>query len=271
MARVLVTGANSGIGLATVIELSRRGHEVAGTARSDAKATTIADALREQGLTAETVLLDVTDAAQCEAVVATAGPFDALVNNAGFGRPHAVEQTTDDEARAMLETMLVAPMRLARLALPGMRERGGGTIVNVSSIYGRATTPLNGWYQASKHGLEAVSDALRVEVASDGIRVVLVEPGGIRTNIWDDVDAAATGAEGTRYETAFGRSRSMTRRWQLLMREADDVSRVIADAIEARRPKPRYLVGLDARAIALLEPLTPDSVLDELQRRFLGL
>ena len=83
--------------------------------------------------------------------------------------------------------MVVAPMRLARLALPGMRERGEGRIVNVSSIYGRVTTPFTGWYQAAKHALEGVTDALRMEVAGMGVKVVLVEPGGFRTAIFDEV------------------------------------------------------------------------------------
>jgi NAD(P)-dependent dehydrogenase (short-subunit alcohol dehydrogenase family) len=84
--------------------------------------------------------------------------------------------------------MVVAPMRLARLALPHMRSAGGGRVVNVSSIYGLTTTPLSGWYQAAKHALEAASDALRVEVARDGIEVVLIEPGGFKTGIWDELD-----------------------------------------------------------------------------------
>ena len=134
----------------------------------------------------ETVLLDVKDADRCAEVIDDLELF-GLVNNAGYSVTGAVEDTPDDEARDLLETMVVAPMRLARLALPGMRGRGEGRIVNISSIYGRFTTPFTGWYQAAKHGLEGVTDALRMEVAGMGVKVVLVEPGGFRTAIFDEV------------------------------------------------------------------------------------
>jgi len=107
-----------------------------------------------------------------------------IVNNAGYSGIGAIEDVTDEEARHQLETMVVAPMRLARLALPHMREQGSGRVVNVSSIYGITTTPFSGWYQACKHALEAASDALRLEVARDGVRVILIEPGGFKTGIW---------------------------------------------------------------------------------------
>ena len=99
-----------------------------------------------------------------------------LVNNAGYMVTAAVDDVTDKEARTQLETMVVAPIRLARLALPAMREAGDGRIVNVSSVAGLVTVPLLGWYQACKDALEALSDALRIEVATAGIKVVVVEP-----------------------------------------------------------------------------------------------
>ncbi len=101
-----------------------------------------------------------------------------MVNNAGFAQAGAVEDVTPEQARYRLEVNLVAPARIAQLVLPGMRARGDGRIVNVSSIAGLVSTPLMGWYGASKHGIEALSDALRVEVAPFGVKVVLVEPGG---------------------------------------------------------------------------------------------
>src|SRR4051812_42384910 len=122
---VLTTGANSGIGLETAIELARRGYRSIGSVRSEEKADVVATAASEAGVSVETVLLDVTDADACARVL-RALPLYGLVNNAGYGGTGAVEDVDDDEVRRMLETMLVAPMRLARLALPSMRERGGG-------------------------------------------------------------------------------------------------------------------------------------------------
>ena len=165
MRTVLTTGANSGIGLATALELARRGFRSIGSVRSEAKAEVVHEAAAEAGVEVETVLLDVADADSCERALDGLRLF-GLVNNAGYTNTGAVEDVDDDEARDQLETMVIAPMRLARLALPAMREAGEGRIVNVSSIYGRTSTPLSGWYQASKHALEAVSDALRIEVAS---------------------------------------------------------------------------------------------------------
>jgi NAD(P)-dependent dehydrogenase (short-subunit alcohol dehydrogenase family) len=267
---VLVTGANSGIGLATTLELARRGWRAVGTVRSAVKADIVRTAARDAGVDATTAILDVTDAPGCADVVAEYRP-DAIVNNAGYSAFGAVEDVGDDEAREVFETMVLAPMRLARLALTHMREAKHGTIVNVSSIYGRTTTPLTGWYQGCKHALEGLSDAMRMEVARDGIRVVLVEPGGFRTGIWDDMGAAAAQREGTRYGSNYERTRFLTRAWQPLMGDPVHCARVIAGAVTSRRPRARYLVGYDARALALWSSLTPTEVRDRVVRLTMGL
>ena len=267
---VLTTGANSGIGLATVLELARRGYRSVGSVRSEAKAETVAKAAADAGVEVETVLLDVNDADACARVVQGLSLY-GLVNNAGYGGAGAVEDVDDDAARAQLETMLVAPVRLARLVLPQMRERGAGRIVNVSSIYGRTTTPLTGWYQAAKHGLEAVTDALRMEVAASGVKVVLVEPGGFKTGIWEDLEADVAAREGSRYETTYQRSLLVTRLGQPFMGHPRRVARVIAGAVSARHPRARYLVGYDAQALAAMEVLSPTVIKDRVIRLVLGL
>lgn len=263
---VLVTGGNSGIGLATAIEVARRGFRSIASVRSEAKATAVAAAAAEAKVDIETVLLDVTDAAGCEAVVRAVGPLYGLVNNAGYGGTGAIEDVSDAEARHMLETMVLAPSRLARLALPGMRAEGRGCIVNVSSIYGLTTTPLTGWYQASKHALEALSDALRMEVAGDHVHVVLVEPGGVRTGIWDGVDQSFEQRAGSRYVDAYRRSSSNLRLSQPLMGDAGRVANVIASALRSRSPRARYLVGQDAQALMLVERLAPTALKDRISR-----
>src|SRR4029078_5438545 len=117
--------------------------------------------------------------------IENASPIWGVVNNAGFAQAGAVEGVDDDEARYQLEVNRVAPARIARLVLPAMRQRGEGRIVNVSSVAGRISMPLMGWYCASKHGLEAMTDALRMEGAPHGIAVSLVEPGSFGTGIWE--------------------------------------------------------------------------------------
>jgi len=266
---VLITGANSGIGLATALELASRGCQAVGTVRSPAKAQLLEAAARSAGVEVRTAILDVNDADACARVIDEYRPH-ALVNNAGYAATGAVEDVDDPEAKQLIETMLVAPMRLARLAIPHMRRRKRGTIVNISSIAGRVTVPFNGWYQACKHGLEAVSDALRVEVARDGIKVVLVEPGGFRTGIWENSENSLQRRKGSRYSSAYGRLQQTTQRMERIMGDPATVAKVIARAIEAKSPHARYLVGYDARAMVVLDRV-PTAVKDRISRITLGL
>jgi NAD(P)-dependent dehydrogenase (short-subunit alcohol dehydrogenase family) len=267
---VLTTGANSGIGLETVLEVARRGFRSIGSVRSKAKARDVAAAAKEAGVEVETVLLDVTDADACARVVRALELY-GLVNNAGYTGTGAIEDVDDEQVRHQLETMLVAPMRLARLALPAMRAAGAGRVVNVSSIYGRTTTPLSGWYQAAKHGLEAASDALRIEIAADGVKVVLIEPGGFKTGIWDDMKAAVAEHEGSRYERTYQRSLELARLTEPIMGDPRRCAKVIADVLSSRSPRARYLVGYDAQALAMIDQVTPTFVKDRVTRWVLGL
>jgi NAD(P)-dependent dehydrogenase (short-subunit alcohol dehydrogenase family) len=267
---VLTTGANSGIGLATVLELARRGFRSVGTVRSDAKADVVQKAAADAGVAVETALLDVTDAVACARVIDEVRPW-ALVNNAGYSITGSIEDVSDDEARAAFETMVLAPMRLARHAVLHMRTEGGGRIVNISSIYGRTTTPLTGWYQGTKHALEALSDALRMEVARDGVRVILVEPGGFKTGIWEETEREINKREGSRYDGAYRRTLSTTRLFQPLMGDPVRCAKVIASALTTRLPRTRYLVGYDAQALALWSSLTPTQVKDRIVRLVMSL
>lgn len=266
----LTTGASSGIGLATVVELARLGLRSVGTVRSPAKARRLAEAAEAAGVHVETAVLDVTDAAQCQRVVARFHPT-VVVNNAGYGITGAVEDVDDEEARRAIETMVVAPMRLARLALPSMRHAGEGRIVNVSSVYGRVTSPLTGWYQGCKHALEAVSDALRTEVAAAGVKVVLVEPGLVRTAIWRGVDDELAARAGSPFAPAYGRLLAVTRLADPIMARPAQVAKTIGRAVTARTPRDRYLVGWDAHAVARAAPLAPAAVKDRVTRAVLGL
>ena len=245
----LTTGANSGIGLAVTLDLAEQGFRSIGSVRSDAKAEIVHAAAAERGVEVETVILDIDDADSCERVIDEVRP-DVLVNNAGWLVYAPVELVSDAEARALFETLAVSPIRLARLAMPHMRERGGGRIVQVSSLVGRISMPMLGWYSAAKHALEAVSDALRVEVASSGIQVVIVEPGTVGTNILGEFDAEEARFRGQGYDQAYDRFRVQLESSKALSVSTEHAAGVVRKAVTARYPKDRYLIGLDAQVMA---------------------
>lgn len=267
---VLTTGSNSGIGLATALQAARLGFRSIGTVRSEAKAQSVQRAAARAGLRVETVLLDVNDADGCREVIDDLRPW-ALVNNAGFGGIGAVEDVGDDEARLLMETMVVAPMRLARQAARHMRDGRGGRVVNMSSVFGRTTAPLAGWYCAAKHALEALSDAFRMEVASAGVKVILVEPGGFKTGIWGEVGESARNRVGSCYSRAYRRSETGLRLTQPFMGDPGRVAGVVGRALTSRFPSERYLVGVDALALTVTQRLTPTAVRDRVTRLGLGL
>ncbi len=265
---VLVTGANSGLGQATAVHLAGLGFGVVGTARSEEKLESVDKAARDAGVEVEGAVLDVTDEPACAELVERYDPW-GLVNNAGFMNVGRVVDVTREEALRQLDTLVVAPMRLAALALPGMRRRGQGRIVNVSSTIAHATSVMTGWYQASKHALDAATDALRREVAGDGIYVVLIEPGGLNTNFWDK---AADDIERRRplAPTEYGRAERVLQSTHGRMTEPEVAAKAIGRALTAGRPAIRFRVGLDAWVVPLLDRLLPEGVQDRIQRRVLG-
>jgi NAD(P)-dependent dehydrogenase (short-subunit alcohol dehydrogenase family) len=272
---VLITGANSGIGLATALHLAEHGYDVIGTVRSDEKAETLRAAATERGVVVRSVLCEVTEADSCEQAVLevlamTAGDLYGLVNNAGYAQPGAVEDVGDELVRAQLETNVVAPARLARLVLPTMRERGTGVIVNMSSIAGVVSLPLLGWYTASKHALEALSDSLRVEVAAHGVRVVLIEPGSFGTNIWAEGADRLPDISGSAYGAAYERMTANLDNSRFLP-DPVWVARAVRLALSGRSPLTRYLVGIDAMAGSAFESLAPTQLADLVKRAGIGL
>jgi NADP-dependent 3-hydroxy acid dehydrogenase YdfG len=247
---ILITGCSSGIGAAAAAELVGRGHVVYASAR---RPETLA-ALGAAG--ARTLTLDVTDETSMtdavRAIEAEHGRVGTLVNNAGYGEYGPVEEVRLDAVRRQFETNVFGLGRLCQLVLPAMRAAGRGRIVNVSSMGGRLVFPFGGWYHASKYAVEALSDALRVEVAGFGVSVVLVEPGLIRTE-FGSVAAAGLGRDGEAGPYAAGR-----RTADELTREAyrgrnavgpEAVARVIRRAVETDRPAPRYVVTPAARVM----------------------
>jgi NAD(P)-dependent dehydrogenase (short-subunit alcohol dehydrogenase family) len=262
---VLVTGASSGIGAATAARLNRAGHTVYATAR---KADALAD-LAEAG--AQTRSLDVTDDASMRAVVeeivATHGRVGGLVNNAGYGTYGAVEDVPMDAARAQFETNVFGPARLIQLALPSMRDAGRGRIVNVSSMGGRLTFPYGGYYHASKHAVEALSDALRYEVRPFGIAVSIIEPGLITTAFGATASATlagATAADSPYRASADALEASITASYgnRMITAGPERVARTIEEALTAARPRSRYVVTAAARALITVRAASPGKVWD---------
>ena len=269
---ILVTGCSSGIGRATAVEAAARGHRVFASARRPSDLTDLA----ARGI--DTLLLDVTDEASVTAAVAEvlgkAGRIDALVNNAGYGQYGAVEDVSPSEWRRQFEVNLFGSLAVLRAVLPSMREARRGTIVNVSSVAGKVTIPFAGPYCASKHALEAVSDALRVEVAPWKIRVVVVEPGPIATRFGDRTREATArilqtpGPYSSFYANA---ERASEREFQRGKRGPEVVARVIVRAIESRHPRTRYRVAPLARVLVPLKGITTDRFFDRRLKRMLKL
>jgi NAD(P)-dependent dehydrogenase (short-subunit alcohol dehydrogenase family) len=263
---VVVTGANGGIGCATVVELARHGYDVIGTVRSPVAADDVARAADEVGVSVRTLRCDVADAAATQAAfaqiaeVTDGGPW-ALVNNAGYVQAGAVEDVSDERARRQLEVNTIAPARTARLVLPTMRARGDGRIVNVSSVAGRVSAPLVGWYCASKHALEALSDAMRIEVAPFGVKVILIEPGGMDTAIWASGRDTLPRRDDTAYAAAYDRAEAATKqsRW---FPDPVWVARTIRLALANPLPMTRYLVGVDAVAGTVADTVVPTPITD---------
>ena len=262
---VLITGASGGIGRATALYMAERGYRVVGTSRRKERLAGLEAEAARLGLSVAGVELDITgDAGVAETLAAVEeahGPIGALVNNAGYGLFGPVQALSADELRAQFEVNVFAVARLIRAALPGMISRGGGTIVNVSSILGRIGTPFNGAYVASKFALEGMSESLRTELWPLGVRVALVEPGLFRT-AFHEHQAIAEGLEsddGAPYAAYLQRYRS---RYSGSRQGGDPmlVAKVIHGIVRSRRPRFRHPVGLDSRLGSAGARLLPERV-----------
>ncbi|MFD9357922.1 SDR family NAD(P)-dependent oxidoreductase [Streptomyces sp. NPDC060031] len=273
---VMVTGATGGIGAATALRLAGLGWDVIGTARNQDKADALLAAAAGRGLGLRTVVLDVADAVSCQEAMArveemTGGGVWAVVNNAGVPQAGSVEDVSDEQARHLLEVNLLGAMRICRLALPGMRRRGGGRIVNVSSGLGRVPWPMGGWYSASKHALSAITHCLRVETAHAGVRVSLVEPGAFATAMLDRAVADLDNTDPADGRPGYGRSRTLFTAVNQRVPGPAPVAKVIATALGARHPRARYTVGLDARFLIPLHTMTPLWLSDRIKHTVTGL
>jgi len=274
---VLISGCSSGIGAATAETLVRAGHSVYATAR---RTEPLADL---EALGCHALALDVTSEdsmiAAVKAVEADHGKVGTLINNAGYGEYGPIEEADLDRVRTMFETNVFGLARLTQLVLPAMRRSRSGRIVNIGSMGGRITFPVGGFYHASKYAVEAISDALRVEVKPFAIDVILVEPGLIRTNFERRVNeslemATPPHGEDTAYADLLAASdKNSTGGYanDFMTTSPEAVAAVILRAVESPRPRSRYVVTSAAKALINLRRFGGDRVWDATIRSRYGL
>jgi NAD(P)-dependent dehydrogenase (short-subunit alcohol dehydrogenase family) len=277
MRAVLVTGASTGIGRATALRLDAAGWRVFAGVRREADA----DSLREAGSERlEPLMLDIADAGQIAAAAeridtAAGGELDGLVNNAGIGVPGPLETMPMEDIRRQIEVNMFGHVAVTKALLPAIR-RARGRIVFISSIGGRIAFPMNGPYHLAKFGIEAAGDVFRQELRPWGISVSIVEPGSIKTPIWErsDREIGALLERAPETEELYGKPLAAIRRASRKLGERgippDRVASRIEHALAARRPRTRYLVGVDAKLQARAKILTPARLWDRIVARMIG-
>jgi len=272
MPTVLITGASRGIGRTTSLRLAAAGWDVLAGVRREADGATLA----AESSRITPVVLDITDAAHVERIAGEITSLDALVNNAGVAMLGPMEGTSIDTLRAQLEVNFFGHMAVTQALLPRLRE-SRGRIVFTSSLSGRVATPLTGPYNASKFALEGAADALRMELRPWGIRVSLVEPAQVATDIWGNAEAdfdAYIGAMPPAAQELYARHADGFRKSiplsQKLAAPADKVARAIEKALTARRPRARYVVGAFPKAQMVMTGMSPTAAVDLLLSKATG-
>jgi short-subunit dehydrogenase len=272
---VLITGCSSGIGLATAHYLRRRGWTVIPTARK----TEDLEMLKSQRFMP--VELNIADshsirAAAAETLKLTGGTLGAIVNNAGYGQPGAIEDLSRDAMRAQFETNVFGLQELTNQFIPLFRKECYGRIVNVSSVLGRITMPFMGIYSASKYAVEAMSDALRIELTHSGVSVSIIEPGPITSKFRERAVTQGSELEQEKshfaegYRQQLSPNREYKRATDPFTQPPEAVAKKILHALESRRPKTRYPVTIPAYAGDFIARFIPDRLRDRMMRSRLG-
>jgi len=264
---IVITGCSTGIGWCAATTLTARGYRVFATARKSEDV----EKLQQQGL--ESLQLDINDSASIRKVVTeilarTGGTLDALCNNAGFGQPGAVEDASREALRNQFETNVFGLQELTNQIIPVMRAQGHGRIINISSVLGFAAMPYRGIYSASKFAVEALSDALRLELRPTNIFVSLIEPGPIasefRTNALNAFQQAIN-VQQSHHQNNYQKkmeNTQMVKDQQAFTLTPDAVVAKIIKALEDRKPKAHYYVGLPTYLLSTLKRILPTSVFD---------
>ena len=251
MSTVLITGTSSGIGFATALRFARAGYRTWATMRDLGKAGPLREAGKAEGLDLEPLRLDVTDPATIESAMAAAlpGGLDVLVNNAGWAGGAPLELVPEAQHRAMFDANYFGAIQMIQAVLPHLRERGSGTIVNVTSIAGRIAMPNQVPYSASKWALECASEALAHEVRRFGIRVKVIEPGVIMSNIFENAKPQTIFDRSSPYLDLMRRNGKFYSAGHRANQPPEMVAEAILDAVSSDSDRLRHVVGSDAEGI----------------------
>ncbi|MBF2029352.1 MAG: SDR family oxidoreductase [Oscillatoriales cyanobacterium C42_A2020_001] len=279
---VLLTGASTGIGAALAKMLATRysGIRLVLAARNQERLEQVAAVCQQAGAETLVVPTDLSQIEQGQALAQIAldhfGRVDVLVNNAGYGQMGPLELMTPDECRRQFEVNVLGPLALTQTIIPSMRDRGGGRIINISSIGGRTAFPFGGLYSGSKFALEALSDALRMELEPFNIKVSVVEPGAVHNEFLDvvkqEIETAIPDPENTPYRAAFATFGELDKRTKATAWTSDQVAEVIIRVLKAKQPRPRYVAATAGGFLVfLLTKVLPTKAVDRFWQRFYGI
>ena len=247
---VLVTGCSSGIGLATCHVLSRNNFMTYGTVRNLSKAKKIQDLINRENLSLKILRLDVNDNQSIKLAVkkilTDTGRIDVLINNAGYGMFGPVEEITTQEVKKQFETNFFGTIRLIKAIVPIMRKQGNGTIVNISSMVGRFGVPLNSAYVSSKFAVEGLSESISFELEEFGIRVIVIEPGVVKSDFFHNVEVKGMNLESPYHKLMERRVNFLDKAMKNSLTSSYDVADTILEALNSKDPKFRYVIGNDA-------------------------
>jgi NAD(P)-dependent dehydrogenase (short-subunit alcohol dehydrogenase family) len=250
----VITGSSSGIGFATSLMLARNGFYTYATMRNPSKSKAIMEIAEKEKLSLDVISLDVNDDKSVKdaisKIVEEKKRIDVLVNNAGYGLIGCVEDLSIDETKAIFETNFFGIIYVTQAVLPIMRKQRSGTIVNVSSIAGRIGFPVTSAYISTKFALEGLSESLRYELEDFGIKVIIVEPGAVRTDFPENMQVAKKVKDQNSPYTQL--TQKISAGLKLLLEHGtppEEVAKVILKAVTSENPEPRYLVGNDAAMI----------------------
>lgn len=279
---VLITGASAGIGAALAQQLAERypGIRLVLAARRADRLETVAAQCQKAGAETLIVPVDIAVLEQAQALAQTVlshfGHVDVLVNNAGYGQMGPLELMPPTDCRRQFEVNVFGPLALTQALIPSMRDRGGGRIINISSIGGRTAFPFGGLYSSSKFALEALSDVLRMELEPFNIKVSVVEPGAVDNEFLDvvkqELDTSVTEPQSTPYQAAFNKFGNLEQQTKATAWTSERVANVIIQAMTAARPRSRYVAATAGSFLVfVLTKLLPTKAVDRFWQRFYGI